>query len=231
MVSQAAHVWADAVRPVPAARTISRAATADRVAFFGVVFLVLAAPFELQKPLVVLPWQSISNLEACLLLAVGCWAAALVAARAWPAWRTPVTWPWIASIAAMTAASVASTVSRVNGLHMTGRVAAACVIYLLAVNGLRTADRARTALSALVAAAAAAAVLAILEYLRIGAVIAWLHAFRTDFAWVGAQLRADGPFQYPSIASMYLEVAFACGLGLWPTDREGKRPFDGVAAT
>ena len=31
---------------------------------------------------------------------------------------------------------------------------------------------------------------------------------------VGAQVRAGGPLQYPTIASMYLEVVFAFGLGL-----------------
>ena len=43
----------------------------------------------------------------------------------------------------------------------------------------------------------------------------WLLArFRTGIAVVGAQVRATGPFQYPTIASMYLEIAFAAGLGL-----------------
>ncbi len=35
-----------------------------------------------------------------------------------------------------------------------------------------------------------------------------------DVAVVGAQVRASGPFQYPTIASMYLEIAFAVGLGV-----------------
>jgi hypothetical protein len=41
-----------------------------------------------------------------------------------------------------------------------------------------------------------------------------LTAFRPGVATVGAQVRAGGTLQYPTIASMYLEVVFAFGLGL-----------------
>ena len=41
-----------------------------------------------------------------------------------------------------------------------------------------------------------------------------LEAFRPAVSTVGAQVRAGGPLQYPTIASMYLEVVFAFGLGV-----------------
>lgn len=50
-----------------------------------------------------------------------------------------------------------------------------------------------------------------------------LHVFRSGVAVVGAQVRASGPFQYPTIASMYLEVSFAVGLGLLSASRSGAR--------
>jgi len=66
-------------------------------------------------------------------------------------------------------------------------------------------------------------VLAILESLRVPAVLDGLKAFRPDIAVVGAQLRAGGPLQYPTIASMYLEIVFACGLGLLLADIEDRK--------
>jgi len=217
MVGYTAVAVRETMAPRDATGAIGRAET---VAFAGVVLLAFAAPFELINPVLVLPGQSISNLEACVLVATASWMAALIVLRTPPTWRTPLTWPWLASIAAMAAASLSSPVSRTNALHMTGRVAVALGIYLLAVNGLRRRSRVTAVMTALVAAGAAAAFLVLLEYMRIGAAVDWLRAFRQEFTWVGAQLRASGPFQYPSIASMYLEVVFACGLGLWTTDRD-----------
>ena len=66
------------------------------------------------------------------------------------------------------------------------------------------------------AAGALAAILVVLEFLGIGPVLGWLRLFRADMAFVGGQVRAGGPFQYPTIAAMYLEVCFALALGLLP---------------
>src|SRR5258708_14562303 len=76
--------------------------------FAGVALLTLVAPFELTEPLLRLPRQSVSNLEAAVLCAFVCGAAALVRARRLPAWRTPLTPPWIASLAAVLIPSVPS---------------------------------------------------------------------------------------------------------------------------
>jgi hypothetical protein len=183
-------------------------------AFAGVALLALAAPFEMTRPLVRLPGQSISSLEACLIVAVGGWGLSIVAARRMPTWRTHLTWPWAALLIAMLASALVSPVSRTNALHMTGRTAAAFAVYLVAVNGLTTSARVRTAVALALASGVAVSVLAVLEYLRVGAALDALRVFRPGLAWVGAQMRAGGPLQYPTIASMYLEVVFASGLGL-----------------
>src|SRR5439155_1278508 len=62
-------------------------------------------------------------------------------------WRTPLTPPWIALLLAMLVASAASPVSRVNALHMTGRLGAAFGVYLLTLNGVSTRARLRTMLA------------------------------------------------------------------------------------
>src|SRR3954454_25406499 len=91
--------------------------------FAGVALLTLVAPFELTAPLLRLPRQSVSNVEAAVLCAFVCAAAAAIASRRLPVWRTPLTWPWLVLLAAMIVAAAVSPVSRINALHMTGRVA------------------------------------------------------------------------------------------------------------
>src|SRR5690349_2571460 len=93
--------------------------------FAGVALLTLAAPFELTEPLVRLPRQSISSLEAAVLVAFAAWGAAIVVSRRLPEWRAPLTLPWLALLVAMGLASLASPISRLNAFHMTGRLAAA----------------------------------------------------------------------------------------------------------
>jgi O-antigen ligase/polysaccharide polymerase Wzy-like membrane protein len=197
--------------------------------FAGVALLTLAAPFELTEPLVRLPRQSISSLETAVLLAFGAWAIAIVRARRLPDWRTPLTAPWTALVVAMLVASLASPVSRVNALHMTGRLAAAFGVYLLTVNGVTTRGRLRVVLGLAVAVGLLVALLAILEFLGIAPVLAWLKAFRPGVATVGAQVRAGGPLQYPTIASMYLEVVFAFGLGALLVAIDARRTIAAVA--
>src|SRR3954462_14326991 len=177
--------------------------------FAGVAMLTLIAPFEVTAPLLRLPQQSVSNLELAVVSAFVCAAAALVHTRRVPDWRTPLTQPWLAVLAAMTIASLLSPVSRVNALHMTGRMAAAFGIFLLACAGLTTTARLRAALTLAIAVGVVVAVLAILEYRGVRPVLALLEAFRPGVSAVGAQVRAGGPLQYPTVASMYLEVVFA----------------------
>ena len=197
--------------------------------FAGVALLTLAAPFELTEPLVRLPRQSVSSLEAAVLAAFAAWAVAVVASRRLPEWRTPLTFPWVALLAAMALASVASPVSRINALHMTGRLGAAFGIYLLTVNGVTTRARLRVVLALAVAIGVFVSVLAILEYAGVRPVLAWLTVFRPGVATVGAQVRAAGPLQYPTIASMYLEIVFAFGLGLLLSELDA--PSLGATAT
>ena len=182
--------------------------------FAGVALLTLAAPFELTEPLVRLPRQSVTSLETAVLAAFVAWAVVVLRTRVVPEWRTPLTAPWVALLAALLVASLASPVSRANALHMTGRLTAAFGIYLLTVNGVTTRARLRGVLTLAVAVGLVASVLALLEYLGVQPVVAWLKAFRPDVATIGAHVRAGGPLQYPTIASMYLEVVFAFGLGV-----------------
>ena len=191
--------------------------------FAGVLLLTLASPFEMTTPLVRLPRQSVSNLEAAVVCAFVAAAIGVLIARRLPVWRTPLTLTWAAWLLAMVVASLASPVSQVNALHMTGRMTAACGVFLLAANGVTTTARLRGVLGLAVVAGAVVSVLAILEYAGVRPVLLALRTFRPFVATVGAQVRAGGPLQYPTIASMYLEVVFACGLGLLLTELDASR--------
>jgi O-antigen ligase len=191
--------------------------------FAGVAMLTLVAPFELTEPLLRLPRQSVSNLEAAVACAFAFGAVALAWSWRLPEWRTPLTWPWVALILAMLVASAMSPVSRMNAFHMTGRLGAAFGIYLLAVNGVATRARLHSVLTLSVAVGVGVSILAILEYRGLRPVLTSLTAFRPAVSTVGAQVRAGGPLQYPTIASMYLEVVFAFGLGLLLTELDAVR--------
>jgi len=184
------------------------------VACVGVCALVLVAPFEALAPLVTLPGQSLSTVEAALVAVLGAWAASLLAARTFPAWRAPLTLPWLVVIASMLAAAMAAPGFQANALHMVGRIALAFAVYLLVVNGVLTVSRLRAVLAAGTIAGAAVAILAVLEYIGIHWTLRFLSAFRGSVALAGAQVRASGSLQYPTIASMFLEVVYAFALGL-----------------
>ena len=187
----------------------------DTAAFAGAALLALVAPFETTAPLVRLPSQSVSNLEAAVVFACLLGGAAILARRLLLASATPIAAPWIAFLAACAVAALASPVSRVNALHMTGRLAAAFAVCLVTLGACTTPARLRRIARLLVAAGVVVAALAVLEFLNVAVVLRMLTAFRPGITTVGAQLRAGGPLQYPTIASMYLEIVFAIGVGLF----------------
>ena len=97
----------------------------DSTCIAGVALLTLIAPFELTSALLRLPKQWVSNLEAAVLCAFVCAAAAVAWSRRAPLWRTPLTAPWLVLLAATAAAAARSPVSSTNAFHMTGRLGAA----------------------------------------------------------------------------------------------------------
>jgi hypothetical protein len=223
----AAH---DARASAPVSSARSGAATASTIAFSGVVGLVLLSPFEMTEPLLRLPGQSISSVETVLLAMLGAWAASMAVARTLPATDTPLTRPWLALLAAMAMAAVLAPAHRANALHMVGRLTLAFGIYLAVVNGVVTRGRARALLLAVSIAGATAAALVIMDFFDVAPAVAFLGLFRAQAATIGAQVRASGPFQYPTIASMFLEVAFACAVGVLLLAIDGRRYRSAVIA-
>jgi O-antigen ligase/polysaccharide polymerase Wzy-like membrane protein len=183
------------------------------VAAAGVLLLAAVAPFETTTAIVRLPGQTLTNVETVLLLALGAWIAMLVWSRRLPQ-RSPLGFACLAVIAAMAVASAAAPEESMNAWHMTGRLAAASAVFLLTLDGMTTMRRLEAALMACVLAGVVVALLAVLEFAQFDAVLRVLQRFRASLNVVGAQVRAGGTLQYPTIASMYLEVVFALGVGL-----------------
>src|SRR5581483_10971469 len=150
------------------------------------------------------------------LLVIGAVALASLRDRAVPVFRTPLTAPWLAWIAASAVAALLAAEFRVNAVHMVGRFVLAFAVFLIAVNAATTPARIHAILVAAATAGTVAGVLVLLEYVSFTPIFAFLRLFRVDTAFVGTQVRASGPFQYPTIASMYLEILFALVLGLLP---------------
>jgi O-antigen ligase len=187
----------------------------ERVAIGSACALILIAPFEALDPIVRLPGQTLTSVEVPLLVALACYLAVAWRERV-RFWRSPFTAPWIAVIVVSTAAALLAPVERINALHMTARFALAGVVCLVANTAAITERGRRALMAAAMLSGVVVATMVVLDYLRVPAVTGWLRLFRTNTAMVGGQLRASGPLQYPTIASMVLEIAFALTLGLLP---------------
>jgi O-antigen ligase len=92
-------------------------------------------------------------------------------------------------------------------------MAIAALLFVATIRVISSRERARAVVRVMLATATVVAAIAVLEAAQLPAVLQGLTAFRPGFHVVGGQLRATSTLFYPTIASMYLEVAFA--LGLW----------------
>jgi hypothetical protein len=193
------------------------------VAWTGVCVLVLVAPFEALQPLVRLPGQSLTIVELTLLAVLMAWLAAAALFRQRPPLRTPLTVPWVTVLLTGVVAAAVAPADRANAFHMVARSGLAFGVFLVTVSGVSTPERLRRVVVAAAVVGVAVSVLVMLEFVGNGFVLRTLRIFRPGIAVVGSQVRAAGPFQYPTIASMYLEIVFAFTLGLVPAAVDERR--------
>jgi hypothetical protein len=198
----------------------------ERVAHAGLIALIAVAPFEALRPLLRLPGQSLSTVEATLAAVLFVCFVAVVRDRALPQFSVRELTPWVAFVGAALVAALAAPAFRANAVHMAVRYMTCAIIFALTLVAARSPARVRTLLVGVVAAGGAVALLVVGDFAGVPIVERMLSSFRDGVAVVGAQVRASGPFQYPTIASMYLEIAFAMGLGLLVSLPRGRRaPF------
>jgi hypothetical protein len=182
---------------------------------FALLALVIVAPFE--RALFTLPGAlTVTSVELVALAVVAVYAAAVVGnpAAALRYVPMPAAVAVAAFLLALVIAAALTPYAQANSLRFVARMAMGAVLGLAACHAIDDSRaRARALARVMVAVASFVATIAVLEAFQIEAIMSGLTIFRPGFHVVAGQLRATSTFFYPTIASMYLEIAFV--LGLW----------------
>ncbi len=198
--------------PVPRAWN-TRALVGSWAVPASILLVAAVSPFERPLPGSIGGF-TVTTLELSVVAALAAGAVAIARDPAQFSWRTPITIPALALLACALVASAAAPEFRANALRFTGRVTAAFLLFTLAANLFASTRLARQVIATVLGAAAVVGFIAVLELAQVPAVLEALTLFRPGFHVVGGQLRATSTLFYPTITSMYLEVAFALGL-MW----------------
>lgn len=191
--------------------TLERAAAGIGALPACLMLAAAVAPFE-----VALPGSffglTLTTAEFAVLVVLSCalitWWRDPHSISAW----TPISAPLMAWLISAAVAANATPEFRADALRVTARWCVAVALFVLTANVAASARDARRIIAAVVASAAVVGVIAVVELSQWPAVLDALKAFRPGFHVVGGQLRATSTLVYPTVASMFLEVAFALGL-------------------
>ena len=193
----------------------------------SVMLVAAVSPFERAVPGSIFGF-TLTTVEVSIVAALVIGAVAWFKAPAAFEWRTPITIPLAAVIACGFVAALAAPEFQGNALRVAARLSVAAALFVLVANLAGSERVARQIVRSLLAAAAVVGVIAVLELAQIPWVLDALKAFRPGFHVVGGQLRATSTLFYPTITSMFLEVAFALGLMFIAS---GRLPFVALVLT
>jgi hypothetical protein len=186
----------------------------------SVMLVAAVSPFERAVPGSIFG-LTLTTVEMAIVAALATGAVAWMRKPSAFEWRTPITFPLVAIVACAFIAAFAAPEFRGNALRVAARLGVATMLFILAANVGRSDRLARQICAALLAAAALVGAIALLELAQVPWVLNALKQFRPGFHVVGGQLRATSTLFYPTITSMFLEVAFALGLVWVATPRLG----------
>ena len=179
----------------------------------SVMLVAAVAPFERALPGSIFGF-TLTTVELTILIALATGAIVRLRRPSAIDWRTPITMPLAALVLCALVAAAAAPEFQGNALRVAARLGIAVTLFVLVANVAASDRGAYRIVAALLASASVVGVIAILELAQIPWVLNALKAFRPGFHVVGGQLRATSTLFYPTITSMFLEVAFALGL-LW----------------
>lgn len=189
-----------------------RSRVAARVAEALLLCAVAALPFE--RAVASAAGFTLTTVEIALLALLTAAAFHRLSGEAGaPIWPDAIAIPGAIWLVVVAGAAVAATVEPDNALRFAARMAMAGAVCVATANIVGDRRLARRVVTVWVATASAVAIVALLEWAEIAVVLNGLTLFRPGFHVVGGQLRATSTLLYPTITSMYFEVAFA--LGLW----------------
>jgi hypothetical protein len=177
----------------------------------SVLLVAAVAPFEWPLPVSLLG-LTLTTVELALLAALG---LGVMAWRREPgafSWRTPITLPLAAVVVVAMVSAATAPELKGDAIRVAARFAAALMLFVLVANVAASARITKQISAVMLAAAAIVGAIAVLELTQLPWVLNALKVFRPGFHVVGGQLRATSTLFYPTITSMFLEVAFALGL-------------------
>lgn len=199
------------------------------ILFAGIFLIALSAPFETSRRVIPIWIFEVSNLEAVILAALTVSLAWLILKRSSLSLGV-LALPALSLLSALAISALLAD-DRAQALRFCGRFAAGLLIYLMTLNALTSRVRCMMLIGGVTASAFVAAVLGIFEYLKLPGVEGLLDLFREGPFYAGGLLRASSTLQFPTIASMYLEIAFGLGLCLLLVAASRReRPLLGILA-
>lgn len=196
-----------AARVVPT----DRSGLATRAAAASLCCAVAALPFE--RIIGTALGLRVTTVEIALLAFIVAAALRVLLERGVVIWPPTLTVPGAVWLVVVSLAALAATVEPDHALRFAARMAVAAALCVATTNVVRDVQVARGTVRVWVATACVVAIIALLEWAEVAVILDALTLFRPGFHVVGGQLRATSTLLYPTIASMYLEIAFA--LGLW----------------
>jgi hypothetical protein len=195
----------------------------------ALVAVAIVAPFE-RVLFTRAGLMTVTSVEFVLLLALGAYAVEVGRHRraALPPVPRSVAAAAAALLLALAVAALLTPFEQGNAIRFVIRMTFACALAVATAHVIDTRERARLIAQVFVAVAAFVALVAVLEAMQWPVVMTALTAFRPGFHVVAGQLRATSTLFYPTITSMYLEVAFAIGLWLLIAPSPGVRRLSRV---
>ena len=182
--------------------------------YLGLLVLIVAAPFETVEPVFTLLGMELTNLEVVLLAALLLWFAFSATHLRRLQLQSPITRPGLLLLVVMLLSTWLVATHPGEAIRFCGRFTAGLLIYYFVLNEVTNQSRLLGVLSVAFSTGAVVAALGMLEYFQVPLISQWLAAFKTGPSYVGRQLRISSTLQYPTIASMYLEITFGLGIGL-----------------
>ena len=179
----------------------------------SILLVAAVSPFERAVPGSIFGF-TLTTVELAIVIALAIGAIAWAREPGAFDWWTPITVPLAAVVVCAFIAAVAAPEFRGEAIRVAARLLVAVLLFVLVANIARSERAAKQIVAALLAAASVVGVIAVLELAQVPWVLNALKAFRPGFHVVGGQLRATSTLFYPTITSMFLEVAFALGL-MW----------------
>ncbi len=187
-----------------------------RLAWLAVITLAVFAPFQPTKALLRTPYTELHTATALACLVVALWLLHLLLARRPPHLPVPLVLSFSAFLVVADLSTLLAPINRLDAAKFAlGLVLGAAVCAVVTDLAFEPKRRVQLA-AAIIVGAVVVAALGLGEYGGMEPVARFLTQFRPSSSHVGDVVRVSSTFIYPTITSMYLELALPFILaGIW----------------